>query len=168
MRRRILTLPVPLGGLIAGNLSKNASYGAVHKDDLPSVHFGRIIRVPVAPLEEKLGLEPGAIEEMIFADPALAAMAGVVINTTDSDGSRGLARGKQPTRSGDRRRHRHADDHHDNRRVAAADAGGQHDDRSDDDVGGQHDDPVLDAGRRVAGRHQPRRSFCSEEILAAG
>ena len=67
-----------------------------------------------------------------------------------------------------RRRDRHADDHHDNHRVAAADAGGQHDDRSDDDVGGQHDDPVLDAGRHVAGRHRPRRSVCSEEILPAG
>ena len=94
MRRRILTLPIPLAGLIAGNLSKNAAYAAAHKGEIEVVRFGRILRAPVVPLEEKLGLEPGAIEQMILADPALAAMAGIVVDS-DSGGPKGPARRKQ-------------------------------------------------------------------------
>ena len=84
-KRRFLTISVPAGGYIAGNLGRSASYGAVHNDDMPVIRFGRLLRVPVAPLEEKLGVPPGTIDQMLADDPALAALAGVVIDIADSD-----------------------------------------------------------------------------------
>jgi hypothetical protein len=84
-KRRVLTISVPAAGLIAGNLGRSASYGAAHNDDLPVIRFGRLFRVLVAKLETLLGVEPLTIERMLADDPALAAMAGVVIDIADSD-----------------------------------------------------------------------------------
>jgi hypothetical protein len=58
---------------------------------MPVIRFGRLLRVPVAPLEEKLGVPPGTIEQMLADNPALAAMAGVVIDIADSDSARSRA-----------------------------------------------------------------------------
>jgi len=102
-KRRILTISVPAGGHIAGNLGRSASYGAVHKDDLPIIKLGRLFRVLVVPLELKLGVPPCTIEQMLADDPVLAAMAGVTIDIGDSGDAEVVARGKPPARSGQRR-----------------------------------------------------------------
>jgi excisionase family DNA binding protein len=48
------TLSVPEAGRIVG-LGKNASYDAAHRGQLPTLQFGRKLRVPRAALERMLG-----------------------------------------------------------------------------------------------------------------
>ena len=50
------TLPVPVAGAIFFGLSRNGSYEAAKRGDIPTFRIGRKIMVPVAPLAQRLGL----------------------------------------------------------------------------------------------------------------
>ena len=53
-----LTVPVwPTAGKALG-LSRNSTYEAVKRGDIPSLRIGCAIRVPTAALRQMLGLEP--------------------------------------------------------------------------------------------------------------
>ncbi|MCT8999214.1 helix-turn-helix domain-containing protein [Chelativorans intermedius] len=52
------TISVPEAGAIFFNLGRNAAYEAAKRGDIPTIRVGGIIRVPVAPLAQKLGLQP--------------------------------------------------------------------------------------------------------------
>ena len=49
-----LTIPVPEAGKRYFGLSRNASYDAAARGDLPTIRIGRLIRVPVRALEKML------------------------------------------------------------------------------------------------------------------
>jgi hypothetical protein len=54
------TLDVPTAGRLYFGLSRNGSYEAAKRGDLPTIRMGRLLRVPVVALErmlEKAGLE---------------------------------------------------------------------------------------------------------------
>jgi excisionase family DNA binding protein len=48
------TLTVPEAGRIYFGLSRNAAYEAVKRGEIPVIRIGRLLRVPVAPLERML------------------------------------------------------------------------------------------------------------------
>lgn len=48
------TLTVPEAGEIYFGLSRNAAYEAVKRGEIPVIRIGRLLRVPVAPLERML------------------------------------------------------------------------------------------------------------------
>jgi hypothetical protein len=48
------TLTVPEAGRIYFDLSRNASYEAAKRGDLPTIRVGRLLRVPVIALERML------------------------------------------------------------------------------------------------------------------
>lgn len=48
------TLTVPEAGRRYFGLSRNASYEAAHRGDIPTIRLGRLLRVPVAAMERKL------------------------------------------------------------------------------------------------------------------
>ena len=48
------TLTVPEAGKQYFGLSRNAAYAAAKRGDLPTIKFGKLLRVPVAALEEML------------------------------------------------------------------------------------------------------------------
>jgi Helix-turn-helix domain len=48
------TLSVPEAGREYFGLSRNASYEAAHRGDIPTIRIGRLLRVPVVALERKL------------------------------------------------------------------------------------------------------------------
>ena len=50
------TISVPDAGAVFYGLGRNASYDAAKSGDIPTIRVGGLIRVPVAPLAEKLGL----------------------------------------------------------------------------------------------------------------
>lgn len=50
------TISVPAAGAVFYGLGRNASYDAAKSGDIPTIRVGGLIRVPVAPLAEKLGL----------------------------------------------------------------------------------------------------------------
>jgi len=49
-----LTITVPEAGKRYFNLSRDASYAAAARGDLPTIRIGRLLRVPVAAMERKL------------------------------------------------------------------------------------------------------------------
>ena len=49
-----LTLTVPEAGKKYFGLSRDASYAAAQRGDLPTIRIGRLLRVPVAVMERKL------------------------------------------------------------------------------------------------------------------
>jgi hypothetical protein len=49
-----LTIPVPEAGRKYFGLSRNASYAAADRGDIPTIRIGRLLRVPVRALEEML------------------------------------------------------------------------------------------------------------------
>jgi Helix-turn-helix domain len=49
-----LTLSVPQAGKEYFNMSRNASYEAARRGDIPVVRIGRLLRVPVRALEKLL------------------------------------------------------------------------------------------------------------------
>jgi hypothetical protein len=56
-----LTISVPEAGRRYFDLSKNASYAAAARGEIPIIKIGRLLRVPIRALERKLdaaGLEP--------------------------------------------------------------------------------------------------------------
>ena len=58
------TLAVPEAGRLYFGLSRNGSYGAATRGELPVIRIGRKLRVPVAALERML-------EEVATRDPKL-------------------------------------------------------------------------------------------------
>jgi hypothetical protein len=48
------TISVPEAGREYFNLSRNASYEAARRGEIPTIRIGRILRVPVVALERKL------------------------------------------------------------------------------------------------------------------
>jgi hypothetical protein len=48
------TLTVPEAGRIYFGLSRNASYKAARRGDLPVIRVGRLLRVPVVQMERRL------------------------------------------------------------------------------------------------------------------
>jgi hypothetical protein len=48
------TMSVPEAGKIYYDLSRNASYEAARRGEIPTVRVGRLLRVPVAAMERKL------------------------------------------------------------------------------------------------------------------
>ena len=58
-----LTLSVPEAGARYFNLSRNASYEAANRGDIPTVRIGRLLRVPVRAMErllDSVGKAPAA------------------------------------------------------------------------------------------------------------
>ena len=53
-RARSFTLSVPVAGKRYYDLSRNASYEAARRGDLPITRVGRLLRVPVLALEKKI------------------------------------------------------------------------------------------------------------------
>jgi len=50
-----LTITVPEAGKKYFDLSRDASYAAAQRGDIPTIRVGRLLRVPVAAMERKLG-----------------------------------------------------------------------------------------------------------------
>ena len=48
------TLSVPAAGRLYFGLGRNGSYDAARRGDIPTIRVGRLLRVPVAAMEEKL------------------------------------------------------------------------------------------------------------------
>ncbi len=48
------TLSVPEAGKIYFGLSRNGSYEAAHRGEIPTIRIGRLFRVPIVALERKL------------------------------------------------------------------------------------------------------------------
>jgi hypothetical protein len=48
------TLTVPEAGRVYFGLSRNSSYEAARRGDIPTIRIGRLLRVPVVALERKL------------------------------------------------------------------------------------------------------------------
>jgi hypothetical protein len=49
-----LTITVPEAGKKYFDLSRDASYAAAQRGDIPTIRVGRLLRVPVAAMERKL------------------------------------------------------------------------------------------------------------------
>jgi excisionase family DNA binding protein len=49
-----LTITVPEAGKKYFNLSRDASYAAAQRGDIPTIRVGRLLRVPVQAMERKL------------------------------------------------------------------------------------------------------------------
>jgi hypothetical protein len=48
------TMSVPEAGRVYFDLSRNGSYEAAKRGDIPVIRIGRLLRVPIAVLERKL------------------------------------------------------------------------------------------------------------------
>jgi len=51
------TTSVPIAGRLCYGLSRNASYSAAKKGDIPTIKVGCLLKVPTSALRAKLGLE---------------------------------------------------------------------------------------------------------------
>jgi hypothetical protein len=54
MKDAPLTMSVPEAGERYFGLSKNGSYAAAHRGEIPTIRIGKLLRVPVRRLEKKL------------------------------------------------------------------------------------------------------------------
>ncbi len=54
-----LTIPVPEAGRRYFGLSRNASYAAAARGEIPTIRLGKLLRVSVAALEEMLKKKSG-------------------------------------------------------------------------------------------------------------
>lgn len=57
-----LTITVPEAGKRYFGLSKNASYAAAERGDIPTIKVGRLLRVPVRAMDRLLEGEPAKAE----------------------------------------------------------------------------------------------------------
>jgi len=53
------TLSVPEAGKTYFGLSRNGSYDAAARGDIPTIRIGRLLRVPVVAMERKLDVADG-------------------------------------------------------------------------------------------------------------
>ena len=51
------TISVPEAGELFFGMSRNGAYEAARRGDFPTIAIGKRLRVPVAPLAERLGLK---------------------------------------------------------------------------------------------------------------
>ncbi len=51
------TTSVPDAGRVCYNLSRNASYAAAGRGEIPTIKVGRLLKVPTSALRRQLGLE---------------------------------------------------------------------------------------------------------------
>jgi hypothetical protein len=51
------TADVPEVGRICYGMSRNGSYAAAARGEIPTIKVGRLLKVPTAPLRRQLGLE---------------------------------------------------------------------------------------------------------------
>jgi hypothetical protein len=51
------TASVPEVGRICFDLSRNGSYDAAHRGEIPTIKVGRLLKVPTSALRRQLGLE---------------------------------------------------------------------------------------------------------------
>lgn len=51
------TISVPDAGAVFFGLARNGAYEAARRGDIPTIKVGGKVRVPVAPVAEKLGLK---------------------------------------------------------------------------------------------------------------
>lgn len=51
------TITVPEAGKTYFDLSRNASYAAAERGDIPTIKIGKLLRVPVRALEEMLNVK---------------------------------------------------------------------------------------------------------------
>jgi hypothetical protein len=56
------TVSVPEAGKVFYGLARNAAYDAAKRGDIPTISIGKIKRVPVAPIAERLGLQTRFVE----------------------------------------------------------------------------------------------------------
>ena len=56
MTENVKTMTVPDAGRIYYGLSRNGSYEAAKRGDIPTIKIGRLLRVPVRALEEMLNV----------------------------------------------------------------------------------------------------------------
>jgi hypothetical protein len=54
MKEQCKTLSVPAAGRIYFALGRNGSYDAAKRGDIPTIRVGRLLRVPVVAMEQKL------------------------------------------------------------------------------------------------------------------
>ena len=54
MTEPVKTMTVPDAGRIYYGLSRNGSYEAAKRGDIPTIKIGKLLRVPVRALEERL------------------------------------------------------------------------------------------------------------------
>lgn len=54
------TAPVPEVGRVCFGLSRNGSYDAARRGEIPTIKMGRLLKVPTAALKRQLGLEEAA------------------------------------------------------------------------------------------------------------
>jgi hypothetical protein len=59
------TLPVPVAGAVFFGLSRNGSYEAAKRGDLPTIRIGRKIFVPTALVAARLGLPFNGVDRGI-------------------------------------------------------------------------------------------------------
>jgi excisionase family DNA binding protein len=71
MRSNALTMTVPKAGELLG-LGRNGSYEAAHRGEIPTIRFGRLLRVPVAALERMLEAVSSTAAETRKIGPVLA------------------------------------------------------------------------------------------------
>ena len=57
-----LVCSVPEAGRLLG-LGRDGSYEAARRGDLPTIQIGKLLKVPLAMMEKKLGLEPGSLTQ---------------------------------------------------------------------------------------------------------
>ena len=60
METKQLVCSVPEAGRLVG-LGRDSSYEAARRGDLPTIQIGKLLKVPLAMMEQKLGLEPGTL-----------------------------------------------------------------------------------------------------------
>jgi hypothetical protein len=89
------TTSVPIAGRIVGLKSKDASYAAAKHGCLPTIKFGRLIRVPVAGLEALLGEPPGALDHLIEALEAGLRPEGTVVEYSGAKHTAAATRTRQ-------------------------------------------------------------------------
>jgi hypothetical protein len=54
MNAQAHTLTVPEAGKTYFGLSRNAAYSAARRGDIPTIRIGKLLRVPIRALEQKL------------------------------------------------------------------------------------------------------------------
>lgn len=68
-----LSVSVPVGGRLAYDLGRDASYRAAERGDLPCIRAGRKMRVPTAKLAELLGVTLDQLGERLAVLPHVSA-----------------------------------------------------------------------------------------------
>lgn len=66
----VKTLSVPEAGRIYYGLSRNGSYDAARRGEIPVVKVGRLLRVPVAAMERRLDVDERTATHLVNGEAA--------------------------------------------------------------------------------------------------